>query len=144
MKMKVVFAAIIVALFVSSCANHFGMLSSNAVVVNDQFRVVGLGIGESETTKIFGIGGLNKSALVYEAKKDLYKNINLEKGQALTNISVDFKRTDLLVYSKTKVYVTAEIVDFSGDDKEQGNDYKVQERRGFSLGESVCLLEKAN
>ena len=99
------------------------MLSSNAVVVNDQFRVVGLGIGESETTKIFGIGGLNKSALVYEAKKDLYKNINLEKGQALTNISVDFKRTDLLVYSKTKVYVTAEIVDFSGDDKEQGNDY---------------------
>jgi glycerol uptake facilitator-like aquaporin len=53
-----------------SCAVHYGQLSTNAVIVDKNFHIVGVGIGESHTIKILGVGGLKKNAMVFEAKKN--------------------------------------------------------------------------
>lgn len=59
-----------------------------------------------------GIGGLNKDALVYEAKIRLYKSINIKQGQALANISVDWRNGFYILFSKTKVTLSADIIEF--------------------------------
>lgn len=124
----------------SSCATHHGFLSSNAVLINNDFKIIGLGIGESESLKVLGFGGLKKDALVFDAKNDLYKKVELKQGQALTNITVDFKQEFYFIYSKTKVIVTGEIVDFnSSNDKLSQNYYGLKARNGFKIGESVYV-----
>ena len=106
---------IIPALFLSSCANHSGMMTGNAHLKDKNFKVVGLAYGSDYTTKVLGIGGLNKDALVLNAKKNLYSNFPLKEGQALANVTVDFKKEWLIFVMKTKVIVSAEIVDFDLD-----------------------------
>ncbi len=59
-----------------SCANHYGTFS-NTNPLDDNTSVVGIAIGKSETESFFGIGGLDKNALVFEAKKDLYDNTEI-------------------------------------------------------------------
>lgn len=124
----------------SSCAFHSGMLSSNAVLMNNQFKIAGIVIGESESMKILGIGGLAKDALVYKAKQDLYEHASLKPGQGLTNMTVDFKREFYLIFFKTKVTVTAEIVDFNADAQNTiSNEYRLINRNGLSFGDSVFV-----
>ena len=119
---------------------HSGYLSSNAVLVDNNFRIIGLGVGESESIKILGFGGLKKDALVFDAKNDLYKKVELKQGQALTNITVDFKSEFYLLFSKTKVIVTAEIVDFnSNTNGRTDNFYGLKERNGYKVGELVYV-----
>lgn len=104
----------------SSCAFHSGLITGNASLNNPEFSIVDFAIGSSETVKVFGIGGLNADAVVLEAKRNLYENYPLQKGQALANVTVDFKREYYLVWSKLKVIISAEIVDFNPSlDKEQ-------------------------
>lgn len=87
-----------------------------------------------------GIGGLKKDALVFDAKNNLYKKVKLKSGQALTNTSVDFKREFYLVFSRTKVIVTAEIVDFNPNiNSEIENDYDLKERNDYKVGEIVFV-----
>ncbi len=124
----------------SSCATHHGFLSSNAVLINNDFKIIGLGIGESESLKVLGFGGLKKDALVFDAKNDLYKKVELKQGQALTNITVDFKHEFYFIYSKTKVIVTGEIVDFnSSNDKLSQNYYGLKVRNDFKIGDPVYV-----
>jgi len=131
---------LLIVLVTSSCATHLGYLSSNAVIVDNNFRIIGIGVGESESIKIFGFGGLKKDALVFDAKKDLYKNIELKSGQALTNITVDLKNEYYIVYSKLKVIVTAEIVDFNTNNfNTLPNNYELQGRHGYKVGEIVYV-----
>jgi hypothetical protein len=126
--------------FLSSCATHNGCISSNAVLVDSNFRIIGLGVGEVKSVRVLGFGGLKKDALVFEAKSDLYKKVKLKPGQALTNITVDFKREFYFVFSKTKVIVTAEIVDFNHQkDDSQQNNYGITERNGYEIGEQVYV-----
>jgi hypothetical protein len=68
--------------------------------------------GSSSTTKILGIGGLSKDALVADAKRNLLENYPLKENQTLANISVDFKNSYFLIVYLTKVTVTADIVEF--------------------------------
>lgn len=124
-----------------SCATHNGYLSSNAVLVDNNFRIIGIGIGEAESIRILGFGGLKKNALVYDAKNDLYNKVELKQGQALTNITVDFKRENFILYSKTKVTVSGEIVDFNkSNDSLTQNFYGLKERKGYELGEQVYVM----
>jgi hypothetical protein len=129
----------VVTLFFASCATHNGYLSSNAVITDNNFKIVGVGVGESQTSKIIGFGGLSQNALVYEAKKNLYANFPLKPGQALTNITVDFKHENYSwIYTKMKVIVTAEIVDFNPDTiQTPKNNYVINERFGFKNGEFI-------
>ncbi|BDD05635.1 DUF6567 family protein [Aureibacter tunicatorum] len=97
----------------SSCAFHMGGLTGNASLGNNNFQVVDFAIGTANTTQVLGIGGLKKDGLVLEAKRNLYANRPLKKGQALANVTVDFKRSYYFLVSTTEVTVTAEVVDFN-------------------------------
>lgn len=107
--------------FCSSCAFHNGMMTGNAVLSNNNFKVTGVTTSSAQTTKVLGIGGLNKEALVYEAKIGLYKGINLKQGEALANISVDWKNAFYILFSKTTLTLSADIIQFMDEpvDKEE-------------------------
>lgn len=97
----------------TSCAFHHGTFDSGVAITNNQFRIVGIASGKAQTTHFLGIGGLTKDALVYEAKRDLYSKYPLTKGMAFTNISVDFKRSYYCIVNRTKVFISADIIDFN-------------------------------
>ena len=88
-------------------------MSGNAALSDANFTVVDYAIGTSSTSKIFGMGGVAIDALILEAKRNLYENYPLTKGQALANVSVDFKRSFFPIVSKVKVIISADIVGFN-------------------------------
>jgi hypothetical protein len=108
--MKKIFLIILSAVLISSCAFHSGNISSGSTV-DCPFKTIVT--GTSYTDKIFGLGGLDKNALIVEAKQDLYNHYLSNKNIKLTNFSVDFKNTYILFYSKTKVTVSADLYDCS-------------------------------
>lgn len=96
----------------SGCAVHNGFMSDSVSLSKNNFKMVRYAEGTASTTKFFGLGGLAKNALVAEAKKDLMQNYPLKDGQALANVTVDFKNSFVFFIMKTKVTVTADIVEF--------------------------------
>jgi hypothetical protein len=96
----------------TSCAFHTGVMNNSVQLNQNNFKYVRNATGVAKTTKIIGIGGNEKQALVAEAKKDLLDNYPLKDGQALANIVVDFKTSIFLFLTETKVTVTADIVEF--------------------------------
>lgn len=109
--LKFFVVVVIVGLISTSCASHWGMMTGNASLSNN-FKTVKMVSGTSSTKKIFGFGGLAKDALVLNAKKDLMQNNPLKEGQALANVTVDFKNSIMFFVNSTKVTVTADIVEF--------------------------------
>lgn len=99
-------------IFLSSCATHWGTMSGSASLSSNNFKVVRMSTGTASTTKIFGFGGLAKDALVLEAKKDMMQNNPLREGQALANVTVDFKNSFMFFVNTNKVTVTADVVEF--------------------------------
>ena len=106
------FSTIVFGLFLSSCAFHGGMMTGNANLSGGDFEIVSIESGMAKTTHVFGIGGLDHQALVFEAKKNLYKSCPLKKGQALANVTVDFKRSYYFFAATTWVTVTADLVQY--------------------------------
>lgn len=104
--------ALLATLLFSSCAVHTGFMNDSASISSNNFKMIRYAEGTSSTTRIFGLGGLAKNALVAEAKKDLIQNNPLKDGQTLANVTVDFKNSFMLFVIKTKVTVTADIVEF--------------------------------
>ncbi len=100
------------AIVFGSCAIHVGTINGDASISTNNFKMIGMVEGTATTTKIFGLGGLAKDALVYEAKKDLLQNNPLKDGQALANVTLDFKNSFILFVNKQKVTVAADIVEF--------------------------------
>src|SRR5690554_2287325 len=106
-------AGIIGSVFIfGSCAFHSGMMTSNASLSGNDFEILSIESGTAKTTHIFGFGGLNHQALVFEAKKNMYRSSPLKKGQAFANVSVDFKRSYFPIVRTTYVTITADLVQF--------------------------------
>lgn len=103
---------VVAMFFISGCATHSGLMSGSASLSSNNFKMVKFAKGEASVTKIFGLGGLGKDALVAEAKMDLIQNYPLKEGEALANITVDFKNSTIFFVTATKVTVTADIVEF--------------------------------
>ena len=104
-----------IALGTQSCAVYSGLITGGANLQTNNFTYVANDVqGTAKTTYIFGIGGLAKSALVAEAKKDLSKNHPLKAGQAYTNFVLDFRSSALPIVTGYKCTVTADIVEFTG------------------------------
>ena len=112
MKIRRLIAGILLMSIMSSCAFHSGVFTNSTCLSTNNFKIMRLAKGEAKTTKIFGIGGLDKNALVFEAKKDLYANYPLKENQTLANVTVDFKNSIMLFVMETKVTMTADIVEF--------------------------------
>lgn len=94
----------------SSCAFHSGNVSSGSVI-DCPLRYTAKGI--AKTNKLFGIGGLERDALIVEAKQDLYTKFPYSKEIKLSNFAVDFKTSFIFFYSSTKVTVSADVFDCS-------------------------------
>lgn len=109
--LKILSVALSVFLF-SNCATHMGMMTGNASLSANNFKIVKMINGTATTMKIFGLGGLGKDALVLEAKKNMLQNNPLKEGQALANVTVDFKNSFVLFVNTEKVTVTADLVEF--------------------------------
>lgn len=114
MKNALIKTAIVIffAFLFSSCATHWGMMSGNASLSSNNFKMVKMASGTASTLKVFGLGGLAKNALVLNAKKDMLQNNPLKDGQALANVTVDFKNSFIFFINTEKVTVTADIVEF--------------------------------
>jgi hypothetical protein len=94
---------------------HNGLLlSGGATLQTNNFSYVASDVqGTASTRYVFGIGGLGKSALVAEAKKDLSKNHPLKSGQAYTNFIIDFRGSYLPIVTGKRCTITADIVEFT-------------------------------
>ncbi len=112
MKIIKFLAFTVLILSFTSCAIHSGMMTGNAAISDGNFKVVKVATGTAKATKVFGLGGLGKDALVFEAKKNLLTNYPLKEGQALANVTVDFKNSFIIIINVEKVTVTADIVEF--------------------------------
>jgi len=110
---------LIVSLFFTSCASHYGLPknynqnTTEVILTKNNFRVVDIVKGEAEATYIFGIGGLAKNGLVAEAKATMLKKAGM-KGTARTVVNevVEVKTSGFLFINKYKVIVSAQIVEF--------------------------------
>ena len=112
---KVFYAIFIVAELASCAASHSGILTGSAALSSANFTYAKKEVtGHSTATYIIGIGGLAKQTLVDQAKDDMLKNNGLKNGEALANVTVNFKNsTYLFVYHTVTCIVTADIVAFN-------------------------------
>ena len=111
-KLQLLIFTLLFSTLLTSCAFHSGIMNNSVQLNQNNFKYVRSASGEAKTTKLFGIGGNDRQALVAEAKKDLLDNYPLKDGQALANIVVDFKTSLVLIVIENKVTVTADIVEF--------------------------------
>jgi len=112
MKTTKLFPLLIIVIAVSSCAFHSGMMNDSASLHGQDFELVGMAVGQANTTHVLGIGGLDPDGLVLEAKRNMYNLFPLKKGQAYANISVDFKRSYFPIVNTTLATISADIVQF--------------------------------
>lgn len=117
MKKLILKSAFIVSLslLLTSCAAGLsGTMSGSAALNSANFSYSQKNVqGESKATYVFGIGGMNREAIVNEAKEKMLENTPLKDNQALANLSVDFKYSSFLgIVNTVKCYVSADIVEF--------------------------------
>ena len=106
-------------LLMSSCAFHSGLtnnFNNNNTTVElskNNYRVVDYVQGDAHCTYVFGIGGLNKDALVEKAKSEMYRKANLQgKPRAVANISVDTKYNFFPIVRRMKVTASGHVIEF--------------------------------
>jgi hypothetical protein len=119
---KQIIAIAIFAFLFSNCATHSGMMSGNESLSSNNFKIA---TGRATATKIFGFGGLDKDALVFEAKKDLVQGYFLREGQTLANATVGLKSSYLLFLNTEKITITADIVELCSivKDRREANNH---------------------
>lgn len=101
-------------LLTSCAAGLSGNMSGSASLNSANFSYAQKNVqGQSKATYILGIGGMNREAIVNEAKERMMENTPLKDNQALANLSVDFKRSSFFgIVNTVKCYVSADIVEF--------------------------------
>jgi PBP1b-binding outer membrane lipoprotein LpoB len=116
---KITVLLIMVALFFTSCASHYGLPknynqnTTEVVLTKNNFKVVKLVKGEASATYIFGIGGLAKNGLVAEAKAKMLESAGMEgTARMVVNEIVEVKSSGFFFVNKYKVIVSAQIIEF--------------------------------
>ena len=115
---KIVLKSVIILFvisFLSSCALHNGYIQNSASLSSNNFTYVKKDIkGAASATYVFGLGGLAKTAILDNAKKDLLSANPLKDNQALANITISWKKTFVLPFAITnRCTVTADIIEFN-------------------------------
>jgi hypothetical protein len=112
--LKYSFAAILCLL--ASCSSFYsGNISGGMPMPSKHSKIVDLAIGTSSAHYFCGLGGVSKSFLVLQAKREMYRGYPLMPLQIYSNVTVDFKRSFYLFYWNTKVTVSADIVDYDSN-----------------------------
>lgn len=140
MKLQFLLSGIVLGfiLFLSSCSTYTGTLTANySGPIPDEIKSF---TGEASATYIFGIGGNRHQGLIQEAKENLYYKVRKFDKPKLINYAVDIKRSHYLFYSKTKVFVTAEMSNYASADEDVKAEVEKDEQSkqfGFYAGETV-------
>ena len=103
------------ALFLSSCTFYQGGMLPSASLTENNFHYVHHSIrGQSQATYYMGVGGMNRDALVAEARQAMLAEHPLQDGQALVNVTVDYRQTSIVfqLYRRLTCIVTADVVQF--------------------------------
>ena len=111
------FFIISIVSFLSSCAVHTGMMTGSASLSNPDFSIIKVVSGSASAHYFLGIGGLNKTGLLSVARKNLFLNNSLKRGQVLANLSVDYKTSFYILYWQTTATITADLVDFNSSNE---------------------------
>jgi len=85
------------------------MMTAN-LPANFEKEIIAQAEGQATTVYVFGIGGLDHKHLVTDAKKMLYSNYPLKKGEAYANLVVDQRLFPFLLVNVNQIFVTADIV----------------------------------
>ena len=112
--LKLSIAIFIVTIITSCVAFHSGYMVNSAALSTSNFTYVKMNVeGKSDAVYVLGIGGLDREALVNDAKQKLLESNPLKDNQTLANLTVNFKNEYYfgIVYIKT-CRVTADIVEF--------------------------------
>lgn len=99
----------------SSILSGYNSFGTTTVLSQPNFDYVKKNLtGTSSAAYILGIGGMNRTALINEAKQSLLSNYPLKSNQALSNVTVDFKNSNFvgLIYVKVLCTINADIIEF--------------------------------
>ncbi len=89
---KPITALSILLLFLSSCAFYSGTTSSNVSYNGNNAEMIDIVSAQNSVTRVLGIGGLDKEALVLETKRKMYQQNPLKRGKVYANIGDDVKQ----------------------------------------------------
>jgi hypothetical protein len=106
------YAALLLVFFLfSACITvRKGNVSSSSIPLDTNYRIVGMAQGASKNFTILGFGGGNKDALILDAKRNMYWNYALAPDERFANYTLDFKSSFFLVFKRTEVIVSADIM----------------------------------
>lgn len=111
-----IFIVFTCAITLNSCAFHSGFINDSAALNSANFKYISHNaIGSAKTVKLFGLGGLSKQSLVNSAKQDLNKKFPLSDNQTYTNLSINFKRSYVIISMVNNCTITADIVEFKSE-----------------------------
>lgn len=117
------------SILASSCAIHNGYINNSASLSEANFRYVQTNIsGTAEAKYILGIGGMNRTALVSEAKREMLRKYPLKSNEALVNTTVNWKTSNILgiFFAKQECTVTADIVSFQSSSEYPSDENQIQ------------------
>lgn len=134
---------ICISLFaLTSCAFHSGNISTGSYIDCPYSHVIK---GKASTTKLFGLGGLSKNALIADAKSAMYLGNATYKGEKISNFVVDFKTTYILFYTKKEVTVSADVFNCDKQIQDNSTVSNLTENKvnnivnGLTIGDSVLV-----
>jgi hypothetical protein len=139
MKMKTLVSGLVIfaAIFTLSCSNNgmflgmnqtnvqlseanYNLVATNLVGQSQAGYVLGFSLSLGSSTQTFAIGRVEGTGMLYkEALEDLWKNFEAQHGKidgrklALANVRYDSEALNLLVYTGVKVFVRADVVEFT-------------------------------
>lgn len=89
--------------------------STNVELSKKNFKVIGQVKGSASHTYVIGFGGLEKRALLDEAKRQLYENAKLEgTSKAIINTTVEYHTMFITeLYVKRTVTVSGWVIEFT-------------------------------
>jgi hypothetical protein len=99
---------------------NYNLVATNLLGQSHAGYVFGLSLSLGSSTQTFAIGRVEGTGMLYkEALEDLWKNFEAKHGKidgrklALANVRYDSEALNLLLYTGVKVYVRADVVEFT-------------------------------
>lgn len=120
---KNILLLIVVSFLFSSCIGLYNTgitgntktYDTKVELSRNNFKVIARVKGEAQTTYVLGFGGMNRNALVEEARADMFSKADIIGGsKALINETIETKLTSYFgIYTERKVIVSASIIEFT-------------------------------
>ena len=87
--------------------------TTEVVLADNNFKIIGKAEGQSEARYIFGIPEQPKRSLIAEAKADMYSKASIEGGsKAIINENVEIKHSTFPFLGIIRIKVSGYIVEF--------------------------------